>query len=82
MTDMVGTNTEYCLPAHILQPHTEDFSLNSTHIKVDEKKRHVILLIPGAIAVVSVVLAAFSGVVMLVKRSRSAVARRRYSAIQ
>ena len=78
VTDMLGTNTEYCLLAHILQPHTEDSPWNSTHIKVDEKKRYVVLLIPGTIAVVSVVLATFSGALMLVKRST----KRGYSTIQ
>ena len=77
-----GTNTEYCLIAHIYQPYTEDPP--STHVIVKTMKRYTPLLVPGGVVVFSaIVIVVFVLVtVTIVRRKSKRKPRTGYTSIQ
>ena len=77
-----GTNTEYCLIAHIHQSFSEDPP--STHVIVKTKKRYTLLLIPGVFAVFNAIVIVVFVIVMVavVKRRSKGKSRAGYTSIQ
>ena len=80
----LGTDTKYCLIAHVDRPYSEDPP--STHIQVHTKKRYDILVIPGVVAIVSgIALVTVSFVMVaasIAKRRSRSLRKRGYLSIQ